>query len=92
MNARPRNPSIGALAAAAALVAGACTNSSGEPASTDDTAAYRTHDGRVVHYAVPSEAKLREVAVTKAGGRSTIRITTGAPMSARKISGSTHCR
>jgi hypothetical protein len=81
MNARPRNPSIGALAAAAALVAGACTNSSSEPAFNDETAAYRTHDGRVVHYAVPPEAKLREVAVTTAGGRTTIRITTGAAMS-----------
>jgi hypothetical protein len=81
MNATLRNPSIGALAAATALVAGACTNPASKPAFADDTAAYRTHDGRVVHYVVPPEAKLREVAVTKAGDRTTIRITTGAPMS-----------
>jgi len=74
-----RNRAIGALAAATALFAGACTERSGEPGA-DDMATYRTHDGRVVRYAIAPEAKLREVAVTTFGGRTIIRITTGGPM------------
>jgi hypothetical protein len=80
MNTILRNRSIGALAAAAALLVGACEDRS-EPESTGDGATYRTSDGRVVPYAVAPEAKLRDVQVTTAGGRTLIRITTGAPMS-----------
>jgi hypothetical protein len=76
-----QNLTTGALAVAAALFAGACADRSDEPASTDDTATYRTRDGRVVSYKVAPEAKLREVAVTAAGGRTIIRLTTGASMS-----------
>lgn len=80
MNTMLRNRSMSALAAAAALVTGACAKRSGEPASTGDTATYRTRDGRVVRYTVAPEAKLRDVTVTAARGRTIIRLTTGAPM------------
>jgi len=75
-----RNRWIGALAAAAALVAGACADCSGKPVS-GTSATYRTHDGRVIRYTVAPEARLRDVAVTAAGGRTIIHLTTGAPMS-----------
>jgi hypothetical protein len=78
INAILRYRSIGVVAAAAALLAGACSNRS-EPRG--ETATYRTHDGRVVRYAVAPEAKLLDVAVTATGGRTIIRLTTGATMS-----------
>ena len=81
LNTMLRNRAIGALAAAAALFAGACAGSAGEPEGTGDIATYRTSDGRVVQYTVAPEAKLRDVEVTPAGGRTIIRITTEAPMS-----------
>jgi hypothetical protein len=71
-----RNRSIGALAVAAALLAGACRGRSDKPV----TATYHTHDGRVVHYTVAPEARLLDVAVTAAGGRTIIHFTTGAPV------------
>jgi hypothetical protein len=74
-----RNRRISVLAAAAALFAGACVDS-GEPAPTGETATYRTRDGRVVPYTVAPEAKLLDVAVKAAGGRTIIRLATGSPM------------
>ena len=81
MNTMLRGRSIGALLAAAAMFTGACADRSGEPAPGNDTATYRTTDGRVVLYTVAPEAKLRDVAVTTAGTRTTIRVTTEAPIS-----------
>jgi hypothetical protein len=72
-----RNRSIGALAAVAALMAGACEDRSGKPV----IATYRTDDGRVVRYTVAPEARLLDVAVTAAGARTIIRFMTGAPIS-----------
>ncbi len=76
----PWSRSIGALAAAAALLAGACAERPREPLF-GPAATYRTHDGRVVRYTVAPEALLLDFAVTAAGGRTIIRLTTGAPMS-----------
>jgi hypothetical protein len=71
--------SICTLAAAGALLAGACRDRSGPVPGT--TATYRTHDDRVIRYTVAPEARLVDVTVTAAEGRTIIRLTTEAPMS-----------